>query len=62
MLVKDYIEILRTLPQEMQVITYGELGMSMSAPCAIVVHAAEDGDGVVRTKVPGHGKDYVVVG
>lgn len=59
--VKDFIEVLQALPQELEVISCNDYGLRLAAPDAVIVHAAEDEDGVVRSKTKGYGKDYVVV-
>jgi hypothetical protein len=60
--VKDFIEVLQALPQDLEVMSYNDYGMRLAAPEAVIVHAAEDSDGIVRGKTKGHGKDYVVIG
>lgn len=57
-----YIELLQTLPQDLEVLACGhDCNMVLGEVGVEVVHAKEDGDGVVRQKVLGYGSDYILL-
>ncbi len=60
--VHEYIELLQLLPQDFQVISYGDRGMPLRPPEALLVHAKEQlASGAVLQVIKGYGTDYVVV-
>lgn len=62
MKVRELIKYLKQFPQEIEVLRSDENGLFIGEIVGEVIHAAEDGDCVVREKVKGRGTDYLSLG